>query len=167
MIFQQTGAVVSSFRSNKPQCTRWGGWLSFIPSRLNGNNLSTDHSRSNLCLRYNICPVYIPYHCDGCGDKMIVKHVQSYKKGGIIHIRYDDVVNKCCHLCRCALSLVRQNMNLKCLSVSHRVRVEVEAVNDNAVPHLKLIRSHCSNNSRKSRSSSRSSICSKIGNLLT
>ena len=81
-----------------------GIWLSVHPSRLNGNDLSTEEMRDNLRLRYNLAPLDMPQRCDSCGMKMTVEHALKCKVGGLVHARHDDVADEFRHLCGCALS---------------------------------------------------------------
>ena len=80
-----------------------GIWLSCIPSRLNGTELSAEEFRDNLRLRYNLKPLFMPEKCDGCGAPMTVEHALSCKVGGLVHICHDDVADEFGHLCALAL----------------------------------------------------------------
>ena len=42
-------------------------WLSAVPHRINGTELSQKEFWDNLCLRYGLMPQDIPATCDGCG----------------------------------------------------------------------------------------------------
>ena len=48
------------------RATRNGSWISAVPHRLNGTELSQEKFRDNLCLRYGLMPQNIPATCDGC-----------------------------------------------------------------------------------------------------
>ena len=50
--------------------TRNGAWLSDVPHRLNGTDLSWEEFRDNLCLRYGLMPQDILVTCYGCGKKL-------------------------------------------------------------------------------------------------
>jgi len=84
-----------------------GIWLSSVPDCLNGNILSMEEFRDNIRLRYNLAPLDMPRHCDGCGERMTVEHALSCKKGGLVHIRHDDVASEFANLCRHATSSSR------------------------------------------------------------
>ena len=56
-------------RNHLHRATRNGAWLSVVPHRLNGTELSREEFRDNLCLRYGLMPQDIPATCDGCGKK--------------------------------------------------------------------------------------------------
>jgi hypothetical protein len=84
-----------------------GIWLTCIPSRLHGTELSQEEFVDNLRLRYNLEPLAMPCKCDGCGQKMSVEHALSCKVGGLVHIRHDDVGNEFGHLSELAFSKSR------------------------------------------------------------
>ena len=50
------------------------GWLSSVPHRLNGTELSREEFRDNLCLRYGIMPQDIPTTCNGCSKKLSIEN---------------------------------------------------------------------------------------------
>ena len=102
-----------------------GAWLTVIPNRLNGTILSAEEFRDNLRLRYNIKPADMCQLCDGCNEPFSVEHALSCKKGGLVHIRHDDVADEFRHLCGTALSFGRVEREPRIFSsVSRRVRVE-------------------------------------------
>ena len=51
-----------------------GAWLSAVPHRLNGMELSWEEFRDNLRLRYWLMPQDIPATCDGCSKKLSIEH---------------------------------------------------------------------------------------------
>ena len=65
-------------------------WLSAVPHRLNGTELSQEEFRDNLRLRYGLMPQDIPATCDGCGKKFSIEHALSCPKGGLVLARHDD-----------------------------------------------------------------------------
>ena len=69
---------------------RNGAWLSAVPHRLNGAELSREELRDNLRLRYGLMLQDIPVTCDGCGKKFSVEHALSCPKGDLILARHDD-----------------------------------------------------------------------------
>ena len=76
-----------------------GIWLSCVPNRFNGTELSAEEFRDNLRLRYNLKPLGLLSHCDGCGKKGDVEHFLSCKVGGLVHIRHDDTAHEFGELC--------------------------------------------------------------------
>jgi hypothetical protein len=76
-----------------------GIWLTCIPSRLNGTEISAEEFVDNIRLRYNLQPLNVPECCDGCGKPMSVEHAMSCKVGGLVHIRHDDVAQEFGYLC--------------------------------------------------------------------
>jgi len=84
-----------------------GVWLTVVPSRLNGSGISAEEWRDNVRLRYNLQPIDMPDRCDGCNCQLTVEHALSCKKGGLVHIRHDDVADEWRYLCGTALSFGR------------------------------------------------------------
>jgi hypothetical protein len=46
--------------------TETGAWLTIIPDRLNGTDLSADEFRNSLLLRFGLTPHSLPHRCEGC-----------------------------------------------------------------------------------------------------
>ena len=102
-----------------------GCWLTVIPLRINGTDLSTNEFRDNLRLRYNYAPLDMPQQCDGCGAKMTVEHALQCKVGGLVHARHDDVADEFRDMCGTALGFSRVEREPKIFSgVSQRTRTE-------------------------------------------
>jgi hypothetical protein len=76
-----------------------GIWLTVVPNRFNGTEISMEEWRDNARLRYNLAPLAMPECCDGCGHRMSVEHALSCKVGGLVHIRHDNVAQEFGHLC--------------------------------------------------------------------
>ena len=74
--------------------TRNMAWLSAVPHRLNGTELSQEEFWDNLCLIYGLMPQDIPVTCDGCGKKFSIEHALSCPKGGLILARHDDTAKE-------------------------------------------------------------------------
>ena len=70
---------------------RNGAWISAVPHRLNGIELSREEFWDNFRLRYGLMPQDIPATCDGCGKKFLIEHDLSCPKGGLFLERHDDV----------------------------------------------------------------------------
>ena len=61
---------------------------------------------SSLQVQYNTIHG-LPQNCDGCGCRMTVEHAMQCKKGGLVHIRHDDLGKEFAYLAGCALSHTR------------------------------------------------------------
>ena len=42
-------------------------------------------------LQFNLVPIGMQHHCDGCNVKLTVEHALSCNKGRLVCIRHDDV----------------------------------------------------------------------------
>ena len=71
-----------------------GAWLSAVPHRLNGTELSQEEFWDNLRLRYGLMPQDIPATCNGCGEKFSIEHALSFPKGGLVLEQHDDDAKK-------------------------------------------------------------------------
>ena len=76
-------------RNRLHRATINGVWLSVIPHRLNGTELSREEFQDNLRLRYGLMPQDIPATCNGCGKKLLIEHAISCPKGGLVLAWYD------------------------------------------------------------------------------
>ena len=74
--------------------TRSGAWLSAVPHRLNGTELSREEFRDNLCLKYGLMPQDIPATCGVCSEKFFVEHALSFPKVGLVIAWHDDATKK-------------------------------------------------------------------------
>ncbi|KAL7474211.1 hypothetical protein ACHAW6_000199, partial [Cyclotella cf. meneghiniana] len=81
-----------------------GAWLTTMPNRFGGSELSKLEWHDNVSIRYGWRPHALPDCCDGCGEGFTVEHGLSCKKGGLVSIRHNDVRNKWAHLCSLSLS---------------------------------------------------------------
>jgi hypothetical protein len=81
-----------------------GAWLTTMPDRLNGTELSADEFQDSLRLRFGLVPLGLPDRCDGCGQRFTLGHAMSYKKGGLVLLRHNDVAAELHHLCAQALT---------------------------------------------------------------
>jgi hypothetical protein len=71
-----------------------GPWLTAMPDTLNGTVLTADEFRDSLRLRYGLKPLALPDSCDGCGQRFSVGHAMTCKKGGLVLLRHNDVVEE-------------------------------------------------------------------------
>jgi hypothetical protein len=84
--------------------TAAGAWLSTIPDRFSGTELTREEWMDNVAIRYGRRPANLPDHCDGCGAGLTMEHALSCKRGGLVGIRHDDVRDEWAHLCSIALT---------------------------------------------------------------
>ena len=69
-----------------------GAWLTTLPNLLNGSDLSADEFRDGARLRLGLTPTALPPRCDGCNERFTTEHAMSYRKGGLIIHRHNDLV---------------------------------------------------------------------------
>jgi hypothetical protein len=92
----------SSSRLAKRQMLRAkeaGTWLTTMPNRLNGTELSAEEFRDSLRLRFGLQPTSLPATCDGCYQRFTVGHALSCKTGGLVRARHEEVAQEWHHLC--------------------------------------------------------------------
>ena len=82
------------YRNRFHRATSNWAWLSVVPHRLNGTEMSWEEFRDNLRLRYGLMPQDIPTTCDGCGNNFLIKHALSCPKGDPVLARYDDATKE-------------------------------------------------------------------------
>ena len=66
------------------RATSNGAWLSSVPQRHNGTELSREEFRDNIRLRYGLMPKDIPATCDGCGKRFVIEHALSCPKDFLV-----------------------------------------------------------------------------------
>ena len=76
------------------RASRNGSWLSAIPHRLNGTELSREELCDNLRLIWGMMPQYIPATCNGSGKKFSIEHALSCPKGGLVLARHNDAAKE-------------------------------------------------------------------------
>ena len=84
-----------------------GAWLTLMPSRFDGTQLTAEEFRDNVALRYGLRPKDLPDRCDGCGEHLSIEHGLSCKKGGLVCIRHDDVRDEWADLAASATTAAR------------------------------------------------------------
>jgi hypothetical protein len=99
--FQATAGRIVSRRTLRAKET--GTWLTLMPERDNGTELSSEEFRDSLRLRYGLQPNHLPECCDGCHERFSVGHAMSCKKGGLVLLRHNTVAREWHHLCAMAL----------------------------------------------------------------
>ncbi|KAL7478120.1 hypothetical protein ACHAW6_003910 [Cyclotella cf. meneghiniana] len=94
--------------SSKHSLTRaTGAWLTTIPDRFSGTELTKTEWFNNIALRYGSRPTHLPSHCEGCSDGFTFKHALNCKKGGLVGISHDNAHDEWAHLCSLAFSNVQ------------------------------------------------------------
>ena len=105
MLFAQIRAASDPATQRRMlRATETGAWLTAMPDRLNGTELSAEEFRDSLRLRFGLTPLGLPDRCDGCGQRFSVGHALTCKKGGLVLLRHNDVAAEWHHLCAQALS---------------------------------------------------------------
>ena len=93
-LFERQEQAGQQEKNRLHKATRNGAWLSAVPHRLNGTELSREEFRGNLRLRYRLMPQDIPATCDGCGKKFSIEHALSCPKGGLVLVRHDGTAKE-------------------------------------------------------------------------
>jgi hypothetical protein len=83
---------------------RDGPVLSVLPSTVNCTELSAAEFRDALLLRYAWSPPDLPSQCDGCLQKLIIRHALECKTGGLVILRHNKIRDKLSALASKALS---------------------------------------------------------------
>ncbi|KAL7475639.1 hypothetical protein ACHAW6_001560 [Cyclotella cf. meneghiniana] len=99
--------AIRKVKKQMEQQAATGAWLTTIPDRFGGTELSKTEWHDNVSIRYGWRPHPLPNRCNGCGDRFTVEHGLNCKKGGLVSIRHDDVHDKWAHLCSLSLSSSR------------------------------------------------------------
>ena len=74
------------------KCT--GDWLSVCNTTVSGTVLSATEFRDFLCARYNVSPVNLQSHCDGCGTAFVVKNALILIIGVLVIARHNKICNE-------------------------------------------------------------------------
>ena len=75
-----------------------GSWLSVHGATVSGTVLSATEFRDFLCARYNVSPVNLQSHCDGCGTAFVVTHALRSSIGGLVITRHNKICDKFLYL---------------------------------------------------------------------
>ena len=73
-------------------------WLSVQGTSVSGTVLSATEFRDFLCARYNVSPLNLRIHCDGCGTAFVVMHALSCSIGGLLIVYHKKIRDKLLYL---------------------------------------------------------------------
>eukprot|EP00957_Ditylum_brightwellii_P062049 4708624-Ditylum_brightwellii.AAC.1 len=85
------------------RATKTGVWLTVVPDRLNGMELSEEEIRDNLRLCYGLTPLNVQTHCNGYGKPLTVDHALSCAHGRLVLMRHNDTCGEFGDLSQTAL----------------------------------------------------------------
>ena len=81
-----------------------GSWMRLCGTTFSGTVLFATHFWDYQCARYNVSPVNLHSHCDGCGTASGVTHALSCSIGGLVIARHNKIREKLLYLYRCAFT---------------------------------------------------------------
>ena len=67
------------------------GWLTLLPLRQEGYDMSATQFRDQLAIHYGHEPSFLPSICDGCGAPFSLQHGLDRHKGGLIKRGHHDL----------------------------------------------------------------------------
>ena len=81
-----------------------GAWLGARGTTVSGTVLSATEFCDFLCACYNVTPLNLQSHSDGCGTTFEVRHTLSRSKGGLAIVRHNEVRVELLYLARRAFT---------------------------------------------------------------
>ena len=81
-----------------PRAKSTGTWPIIRGTTFSGTVLSATEFRDFLCARYNISPLNLQSHCDGCGTVFGVTHTLRCSTGGLVIERYNKIRDELLYL---------------------------------------------------------------------
>lgn len=77
-----------------------GAWLTVVPNRFDGTELSVEEFPDKLRIRQGMRPKRLPNGCDDCG--FTIERGLNCKKGGLVGPQHNDTRDELEHLCQLA-----------------------------------------------------------------
>ena len=75
-----------------------GAWLSVRGTIVSGKLSSATEFWYFLCARYNVSPLNLQSHCNGCGPVFMVNHTLSCSTDGLVNARHNKIRDKIFYL---------------------------------------------------------------------
>ena len=75
-----------------------GAWLIVHITTVSVTLLSAIEFRDFLCARYNVSPLNLQIHCDGCGTAFRLTHTLSCSTGGLVIMRHNKIIDEIIYL---------------------------------------------------------------------
>ena len=99
-------------------------WLSVQGTSVSGTVLSATEFRDFLCALYNVSPLNLRIHCDGCGTAFVVMHALSCSIGGLLIAHNNKIRDKLLYISRRVFTPV--SVHAESLIHQSRTRSELE-----------------------------------------
>ena len=81
-----------------------GACLSVQGTTVSGTILSATEFRDFLCEHYNVSPLNLQSHCDGCGTAFEVTHTLICRIGGLVIVRHNKICDELLYLSQCTFT---------------------------------------------------------------
>ena len=79
-------------------------WLSVHGTTVSGTVLYATEFQDFLYARYNVSPLNLQSHCDGCGTAFGLTHIFSCSTGGLVIMRQNEIIDENIYLSRHAFT---------------------------------------------------------------